>query len=65
VDKPLPCPFCGGPAFSFQRREYGDYPDGKVWDVHCDRRDCYLSDGADWCFDTEEEAIAKWNGSKV
>lgn len=56
-----PCPFCGSSAHTFRRKEYGDYPTGEVWDVQCDRRDCYLCDGADWYFKTEEEAIEKWN----
>lgn len=58
----LPCPFCGGPARTFQK-----YRDAKPlnWRVICDNEDpvrgelCAMAVFSD--FDTEAEAIAAWN----
>jgi hypothetical protein len=54
--KPLPCPFCGGPASA----EFDDY---SGWFIGCDQS---ASDGCqvETCggpFKTKREAIAVWN----
>ena len=57
-----PCPFCGGPA-SFIEYGYNEYryKPGVFYDVGCGNDFCYLCEGADWYFDTKEEAAQKWN----
>ena len=59
----LPCPFCGSPAYIIRRAGAGHCAKNihYCFDVGCENTDCFLSDGADWWFDTEEEAINKWN----
>lgn len=55
------CPFCGGKTEIIQR-EYSDSLD-IAYDIRCLNQDCYLSEGADWHFETEQEAMDKWNHS--
>lgn len=57
-DKLRPCPFCGGKAKIYEIWKNGH----KVWRVMCGARvDCcaILND-----FDSQDEAIAVWNGDK-
>ena len=61
--KPRPCPMCGSKAITFRRYDRSDYPDEKNWDIKCSDADCYLYDGADYWFESEEAAISKWNSS--
>ena len=49
-----PCPFCGGKAKIIEI-------DVESFDVKCEDVNCYLEGGADWTFDTRQEAIDKWN----
>lgn len=60
--KPLHCPFCGSKSkvISSAIESYSGRDD-TYYDVSCTNDDCYLSGGADWRFDTPEEAIEKWN----
>lgn len=58
----LPCPFCKGAAHLVERIPDGD--DDTYYDVSCDDPNCYLSEGADWYFDTEKEAVESWNKRK-
>ena len=54
-----PCPFCGGLPKIYEIYTHG----AKVWRVMCGARvDCcaILND-----FNTQDEAIAVWNGEKV
>ena len=53
------CPFCLGKAHLFLRSNYNGPDFG--FDIQCMNEDCYLCDGADWYFDTESEAVDKWN----
>jgi Lar family restriction alleviation protein len=63
TDKLLPCPFCGGDAFTNGSEEVGFY-------ASC--RDCYTCVGEAWdksampdhMFKTEDDAIAAWNRRK-
>jgi Lar family restriction alleviation protein len=54
-----PCPFCGSKARIFKRESSYDLSVG--FDARCKNNRCYLADGADFWFDTEEELIESWN----
>ena len=58
------CPFCLGSTHVFLRSGLGD-SEAFGFDVCCETDGCYLSEGADWYFDTEQEAIDKWNTRKL
>ena len=51
------CPFCGSEARLMIKESQYD----TNYDIQCTDDKCYLSEGADWYFDTEEEAIQAWN----
>ena len=53
------CPFCGDEAEIIERED--SYSLNIAYDVKCLGQACYLSDGADWHFETEQEAMEKWN----
>ncbi|MBQ6664143.1 MAG: hypothetical protein IJM68_01005 [Synergistaceae bacterium] len=59
AEETRPCPFCGGKAYIYDIWKCGK----KVWKVMCGARvDCcaILND-----FDTQDEAVAVWNGERV
>ncbi len=66
IIKLLPCPFCGSDAKFKKRGGIGDYDwDKTYYDVMCINVKCYLQDGADWCYDSEEEAAEIWNRREI
>ena len=58
------CPFCGGRASSLKRGYYTGRRLTDYFDIQCETKSCYLHEGADWFFDTEQQAIDKWNTRK-
>ena len=58
VDDLEKCPFCGSIAEIFISQSTGILD---TYDVHCTKKDCYLEEGASWCFETKHEAISMWN----
>ena len=64
--KILHCPFCGSKSKIKQTLGIGDYDyNEKYYDITCTNDDCYLQDGAEWRFDTPEEAIQMWNDRDI
>ena len=65
MEKLKPCPFCGSKAefYSFEK-EITCKMSVEVFDVQCTNTECYLCDGAEWEFDSEEEAAELWNKRK-
>ena len=60
-----PCPFCGSPARIKEEEQDFSCRSTKIYyDIWCTNKECYLSEGACWSFDTPEEAINKWNERK-
>lgn len=62
MQKLLPCPFCWSPA-ELRTKQPNDfnyliYP---AYDIACSKPNCYLTDGAEYLFDTPEEAAKLWN----
>lgn len=65
-----PCPFCRGKALL--KGTYivdGEEVDGMGgddtrWDIHCTTPECYLEFGADWRFETPQQALLFWNHRK-
>lgn len=53
----LPCPFCGLSANFILKQDHT----GSKWDVGCDGVGCLMEDGADWFWDSQDEAREKWN----
>lgn len=53
----LACPFCGLSANYIRKQDRN----GTKWDVGCDGVGCLMEDGADWFFDSQDEAMEKWN----
>jgi hypothetical protein len=53
-----PCPFCGSRVEV--RGRGNSYSIHEHYEVHCLNDDCYLVDGADYNFDTKEEAATEW-----
>ena len=60
--KLLPCPFCGGEAYTYTATSVTNGEKTKVWQVHC--KDCRLNYPLNIKCLTEEEAIKKWNTRK-
>jgi hypothetical protein len=60
-----PCPFCGSPAEIVEEEvELTCKTSVTYYDIWCTNKECYLSEGAGWSFNTQEEAINKWNERK-
>ena len=60
--KLLPCPFCGGEAYTYTATSVTNGEKTKVWQVHC--KDCRLNYPLNIKCLTEEEAIKQWNTRK-
>lgn len=56
-----PCPFCGNSA-SFIQKVVSIHE--IYWDVACDTEKCYLGQGSDWYFQTQQEVSIMWNNRK-
>lgn len=52
----LPCPFCGGEAYTLSQA-----PKGTWYGVGCDDDECRGSIALSWIYNTEAEAISAWN----
>jgi hypothetical protein len=60
-----PCPFCQGKALLKATRDVPeDILCDTVWDIHCTTPECYLEFGADWRFETPQQALLFWNHRK-
>lgn len=59
VSELRPCPFCGGEAHFIEH--IAPHNNDLTYDVSCLNERCYLYGGAEWGFDTKEEAIEAWN----
>lgn len=58
----LDCPFCGQPSYLIKKDFESNNSSGfDGFDVVCKTEDCHLEHGADYYFDTKEEAINSWN----
>lgn len=60
----LPCPFCGSEAAIKENTFLDSCFSDPQYDIMCTNKDCYLCDGADWMFNTKEEAAILWNKRK-
>lgn len=56
-----PCPFCGSAAKIITRDSVDRYHDPITFDVGCTNNLCYLSKGAEYCFENTEEIVILWN----
>jgi len=66
ITKTLHCPFCGSPSKIKEFFGQSDYDYNKTYyDITCTNVDCYLQDGADWRFNTPEEAAQLWNKRNI
>ena len=56
-----PCPFCGGEAQLIIRTWDGDGAGADGYDVGCYTPECHVELGADFYFETIDDAIESWN----
>ncbi len=58
----LPCPFCNKDASLVSFNGDSDYDWRELYhEVRCSTTDCYLEGGANFSFDSPEEAVLNWN----
>ena len=71
MEKPLPCPFCGGKVaptkltnISMNKDQALVYEGSGRYYIQCYNDDCEVNPRIDRPSDTEEEVICKWNKRK-